>query len=34
MSSSTSSTPPWDVHRPPRAVGSVFLVTGGNAGIG
>ncbi|MCX5206343.1 SDR family NAD(P)-dependent oxidoreductase [Streptomyces sp. NBC_00237] len=30
----TSSTPPWDVHRPPRAEGRVFLVTGGNAGIG
>lgn len=34
MSSSMSSTPPWDVRRPPRADGSVFLVTGGNAGIG
>ncbi|MFG2670128.1 SDR family NAD(P)-dependent oxidoreductase [Streptomyces sp. NPDC048445] len=34
MSSFTSSTPHWDVHRPPRADGSVFLVTGGNAGIG
>ncbi|WP_329164389.1 SDR family NAD(P)-dependent oxidoreductase [Streptomyces sp. NBC_01267] len=34
MSSSTSSTPPWDVQRLPRADGSVFLVTGGNAGIG
>ncbi|MDQ1022131.1 SDR family NAD(P)-dependent oxidoreductase [Streptomyces afghaniensis] len=32
--SSTSSVPPWDVHRLPRADGSVFLVTGGNAGIG
>ncbi len=32
--SPTSSTPPWDVHRLPRAEGSVFLVTGGNAGIG
>ncbi|MFI9723893.1 SDR family NAD(P)-dependent oxidoreductase [Streptomyces sp. NPDC052396] len=32
--SSVSSTPPWDVHRPPRAEGGVFLVTGGNAGIG
>ncbi|MFF8592253.1 SDR family NAD(P)-dependent oxidoreductase [Streptomyces sp. NPDC015220] len=31
--SPTSSTP-WDVHRLPRARGSVFLVTGGNAGIG
>ncbi|MYS16175.1 SDR family NAD(P)-dependent oxidoreductase [Streptomyces sp. SID4982] len=30
----TSSTPPWDVGRPPRADGRVFLVTGGNAGIG
>jgi NAD(P)-dependent dehydrogenase (short-subunit alcohol dehydrogenase family) len=25
---------PWDVHRPPRAEGRNFLVTGGNAGIG
>ncbi|KOU35133.1 SDR family NAD(P)-dependent oxidoreductase [Streptomyces sp. WM6378] len=25
---------PWDVHRPPRAEGKIFLVTGGNAGIG
>ncbi|GAA2165982.1 SDR family NAD(P)-dependent oxidoreductase [Actinomadura napierensis] len=24
----------WDVHRPPRAEGKIFLVTGGNAGIG
>ncbi|MER6526889.1 SDR family NAD(P)-dependent oxidoreductase [Streptomyces sp. NPDC001508] len=32
--SSASSTPPWDVHRLPRAEGRVFLVTGGNAGIG
>ncbi|MFB7495815.1 SDR family NAD(P)-dependent oxidoreductase [Streptomyces sp. NPDC056161] len=32
--SSTSSTPPWDVHRLPRADGRVVLVTGGNAGIG
>ncbi|MFF1555935.1 SDR family NAD(P)-dependent oxidoreductase [Streptomyces sp. NPDC058279] len=31
---STPSTPPWDVQRLPRADGSVFLVTGGNAGIG
>ncbi|MDQ0746007.1 NAD(P)-dependent dehydrogenase (short-subunit alcohol dehydrogenase family) [Streptomyces africanus] len=32
--SSTSSITPWDVHRLPHADGSVFLVTGGNAGIG
>lgn len=32
--SSTPSTPPWDVQRLPGAEGSVFLVTGGNAGIG
>lgn len=32
--SSTPTTPPWNVHRLPRAEGSVFLVTGGNAGIG
>ncbi|MFE3767758.1 SDR family NAD(P)-dependent oxidoreductase [Streptomyces sp. NPDC059104] len=32
--SSASSTPPWNVRRLPRADGSVFLVTGGNAGIG
>ncbi|MFJ4624700.1 SDR family NAD(P)-dependent oxidoreductase [Streptomyces sp. NPDC088812] len=32
--SSVSSTPPWNVLRLPRADGSVFLVTGGNAGIG
>ncbi|MFJ4696455.1 SDR family NAD(P)-dependent oxidoreductase [Streptomyces sp. NPDC088766] len=32
--SSTSSTPPWDVQRLPRADGGTFLVTGGNAGIG
>ncbi|MFF7791232.1 SDR family NAD(P)-dependent oxidoreductase [Streptomyces sp. NPDC007991] len=32
--SSTSSTPPWDVQRLPRADGGVFLVTGGNTGIG
>ncbi|MGW7100112.1 SDR family NAD(P)-dependent oxidoreductase [Streptomyces sp. NPDC054838] len=31
---STPSTPPWDAQRLPRADGSVFLVTGGNAGIG
>ncbi|MFF0752927.1 SDR family NAD(P)-dependent oxidoreductase [Streptomyces sp. NPDC004267] len=29
-----SSTSPWDVRRPPGADGRVFLVTGGNAGIG
>ncbi|MCE7045328.1 SDR family NAD(P)-dependent oxidoreductase [Streptomyces purpurascens] len=29
-----SSTPPWDVHQLPRADDGVFLVTGGNAGIG
>ncbi|MEU5085308.1 SDR family NAD(P)-dependent oxidoreductase [Streptomyces sp. NPDC021356] len=34
MSPSTSSVPHWDVDRPPRADGRVFLVTGGNAGIG
>ncbi|MFJ4188763.1 SDR family NAD(P)-dependent oxidoreductase [Kitasatospora sp. NPDC089509] len=33
-SSSTLRTPPWDVHRLPRADGRVVLVTGGNAGIG
>ncbi|MCX5174823.1 SDR family NAD(P)-dependent oxidoreductase [Streptomyces virginiae] len=32
--SSASSTPPWNVQRLPRADGRVFLVTGGNAGIG
>ncbi|MEB3961494.1 SDR family NAD(P)-dependent oxidoreductase [Streptomyces kunmingensis] len=32
--SSTSTTSPWDVRRLPRADGRVFLVTGGNAGIG
>jgi len=31
---SNSSVPPWDVQRLPRADDSVFLVTGGNAGIG
>ncbi|GAB7028784.1 SDR family NAD(P)-dependent oxidoreductase [Streptomyces sp. NPDC021749] len=31
---STSSTSPWDVRRLPRADDRVFLVTGGNAGIG
>ncbi|MEU6480407.1 SDR family NAD(P)-dependent oxidoreductase [Streptomyces sp. NPDC047017] len=30
----TTSAPTWDVHRPPRAEGRVFLVTGANAGIG
>ncbi|MFI1680831.1 SDR family NAD(P)-dependent oxidoreductase [Streptomyces sp. NPDC020607] len=29
-----SPTPPWNVQRLPRADGSVYLVTGGNAGIG
>ncbi|MYT19488.1 SDR family NAD(P)-dependent oxidoreductase, partial [Streptomyces sp. SID7760] len=29
-----SSTPPWNVRRLPGAEGRVFLVTGGNAGIG
>jgi len=32
--SSVSQTLPWDVRRLPRADGSTFLVTGGNAGIG
>ncbi|WP_329394511.1 SDR family NAD(P)-dependent oxidoreductase [Streptomyces melanogenes] len=32
--SPTSNPPPWNVHRLPRADGSVFLVTGANAGIG
>ncbi|MFF3576829.1 SDR family NAD(P)-dependent oxidoreductase [Streptomyces mirabilis] len=32
--SSASSTSPWNVRRLPRADSSVFLVTGGNAGIG
>ena len=32
--SSASSIPPWDVQRLPRADGSVFLITGANAGIG
>ncbi|GHB51125.1 oxidoreductase [Streptomyces cirratus] len=31
---STPSIPPWDVHRPPPGHGKVFLITGGNAGIG
>ncbi|MEV0977805.1 SDR family NAD(P)-dependent oxidoreductase [Streptomyces sp. NPDC049915] len=32
--SSASQSRPWDVHRLPSAEGRVFLVTGGNAGIG
>ncbi|MFD7834299.1 SDR family NAD(P)-dependent oxidoreductase [Streptomyces sp. NPDC059761] len=32
--SSASPTPPWNVQRLPRADGRVFLITGGNAGIG
>ncbi|MFD9416673.1 SDR family NAD(P)-dependent oxidoreductase [Streptomyces goshikiensis] len=32
--SSAPPAPPWNVHRLPRADGRVFLVTGGNAGIG
>ncbi|WP_030712394.1 SDR family NAD(P)-dependent oxidoreductase [Streptomyces sp. NRRL F-2580] len=32
--SSTSSAPPWNPRRLPGADGRVFLVTGGNAGIG
>ncbi|UJB40021.1 SDR family NAD(P)-dependent oxidoreductase [Streptomyces sp. A1-5] len=32
--SSPSPIPAWDVHRLPRAEGGVYLVTGGNAGIG
>ncbi|WAL99766.1 SDR family NAD(P)-dependent oxidoreductase [Streptomyces sp. Je 1-369] len=32
--SPASPTPPWNVQRLPRADGSVYLVTGGNAGIG
>ncbi|MFE9929152.1 SDR family NAD(P)-dependent oxidoreductase [Streptomyces sp. NPDC005533] len=31
---STSAAPSWNRRRPPRADGRVFLVTGGNAGIG
>ena len=31
---SASATPPWNVRRLPGAQGRVFLVTGGNAGIG
>ncbi|MBY8887779.1 SDR family NAD(P)-dependent oxidoreductase [Streptomyces sp. PTM05] len=34
MSSSSAAARPWNVRRLPRADGSVFLVTGGNAGIG
>ncbi|MBD0692956.1 SDR family NAD(P)-dependent oxidoreductase [Streptomyces sp. CBMA123] len=34
MSSSAPQSPPWDVHRLPRAEGKAVLVTGGNAGIG
>ncbi|PWI46084.1 SDR family NAD(P)-dependent oxidoreductase [Streptomyces sp. ICBB 8177] len=34
MSSSSAPVPPWNVRRLPRADGRVFLVTGGNAGIG
>ncbi|MFD7028586.1 SDR family NAD(P)-dependent oxidoreductase [Streptomyces sp. NPDC059917] len=33
-STSTATVPSWDVRRPPAAPGRVFLVTGGNAGIG
>ncbi|MEU7718721.1 SDR family NAD(P)-dependent oxidoreductase [Streptomyces tibetensis] len=32
--SSASLSRPWDVHRLPSAQGKIFLVTGGNAGIG
>ncbi|GLX49403.1 hypothetical protein Shyhy01_23530 [Streptomyces hygroscopicus subsp. hygroscopicus] len=32
--SSASQSRPWDVHRPRSAEGRIFLVTGGNAGIG
>ncbi|MFF3371327.1 SDR family NAD(P)-dependent oxidoreductase [Streptomyces sp. NPDC002680] len=32
--SSASQSRPWDVHRLPTAEGRIFLVTGGNAGIG
>ncbi|MEU6018402.1 SDR family NAD(P)-dependent oxidoreductase [Streptomyces sp. NPDC047515] len=31
---SASQSQPWDVHRLPSAEGRIFLVTGGNAGIG
>ncbi|MEE1738738.1 SDR family NAD(P)-dependent oxidoreductase [Streptomyces sp. BE147] len=34
MPPTPSSAPPWDVRRLPRADDSVFLITGGNAGIG
>ncbi|MER5729952.1 SDR family NAD(P)-dependent oxidoreductase [Streptomyces sp. NPDC002138] len=34
MSPTSTTTPPWSVRRLPRADGRVFLVTGGNAGIG
>ncbi|GAA3114295.1 SDR family NAD(P)-dependent oxidoreductase [Streptomyces rectiviolaceus] len=34
MSSTPSTNLPWDVRRLPRADDAVFLVTGGNAGIG
>ncbi|MDQ0718694.1 NAD(P)-dependent dehydrogenase (short-subunit alcohol dehydrogenase family) [Streptomyces luteogriseus] len=34
MSSTTFSTSPWNVNQLPGADGRVFLVTGGNAGIG
>ncbi|GAA4295375.1 SDR family NAD(P)-dependent oxidoreductase [Streptomyces venetus] len=32
--SSASQSRPWDVHRLPSAEGRIFLITGGNAGIG
>ncbi|MFJ2607867.1 MULTISPECIES: SDR family NAD(P)-dependent oxidoreductase [unclassified Streptomyces] len=34
FASAESAVRPWDVHRLPPAEGRVFLVTGGNAGIG